>query len=254
MSQIAVTIIIPVFNGAAFIREALDSIFSQTHSVSEVIVIDDGSTDQTREIAKVYQSNIQYHYQENSGAPSARNMGITHATGDVIGFLDADDTYQPNKLEIQIARLDRYPSIDIVMGSRKHYRLCSNKNKTAAYEQVTLEDHVPLQLGCGLFRKHVFERIGLFDTSLKYCDDYDWFNRAREQSQSILLHDDVVLHQRIHTGNITRKRDLANRYQLMAFKKSLDRRRRDPSIPAELPALSNYHENFIREFNEAAHE
>ena len=254
MKSSEITIVVPVYNGAFYIRDALKSILNQTHPATEIIVIDDGSTDNTREIVRDFGTSVVYFFQNNAGAPSARNRGIQAASGEWIGFLDADDTYGEQKLEIQISRFRDQPSLEVVMGSREHFMNRAGEGEPPKHERLELEDHVPLQLGCGLFRRTAFERVGFFDESLKYCDDYDWFNRAREMSIKLLLHDDVVLHQRVHSTNMTRHRDIANRYQLMAFKKSIDRRRLNPKIPRSLPPLSNYHENSLMSGDDRTHE
>lgn len=254
MNESSVSIIVPVHNGAAFIHDALESVLDQTHQASEIIVIDDGSTDATPRIVREYGKAVGYYWQANSGAPAARNVGIEKASAKWISFLDADDIYDKRKLEIQLSRFEKHPWVEVVMGSREHHGLCSRDDEPPEFERLEIEDHVPLQLGCGLYRRTIFERVGLFDTGLRYCDDYDWFNRAREQSVPLLLHDDVVLYQRVHAGNMTRKRQTANRFQLMAFKKSLDRRRLDPSIPGELPRLSTFHESHLEECDGEFHE
>ncbi|MDG2383309.1 MAG: glycosyltransferase family A protein [Pirellulaceae bacterium] len=246
MNSTDVSIIVPVYNGADYVRDAIESILAQSHTAHEIIVIDDGSTDSTGAIVSKFEGVVRYLRQDNHGAPAARNRGITEASCEWVGFLDADDLYRPHKLEIQLRRFRTHPSVDVVMGSREHHMLCSAEGEEPRFERLKIDEHVPLQLGCGLFRRSAFQKVGPFDTSLKYCDDYDWFNRAREISLPLLLHDDIVLDQRVHTTNLTQHRQLANRFQLLAFKKSLDRRRTNPDIPSTLPALATFHEsNFL---------
>ena len=98
-SKYLVSVIVPVFNSEAFLAEALASIFAQRGPTIEVIVVDDGSTDRSGEIARNAAKPVRYHYQENGGPSSARNAGLAMATGEFIAFLDADDLWPPDKLK-----------------------------------------------------------------------------------------------------------------------------------------------------------
>ena len=103
MAKPLVSVIIPAYNSADFIDEALKSVFDQTYKDLEIIVVDDGSTDDTRAVLEKYGDRVNYHYQDNNGPASARNRGIKLARGKYIAFLDADDLWLPTKLEKQVA-------------------------------------------------------------------------------------------------------------------------------------------------------
>jgi glycosyltransferase involved in cell wall biosynthesis len=109
-----VSVIIPAYNAAVFLPSAIRSVLDQTFKDLEIILIDDGSTDNTREVAASFESSIQYLYISNSGPSAARNMGIAKSSGRFIAFLDADDWWLPNKLEIQIGILSRNPDVSFV--------------------------------------------------------------------------------------------------------------------------------------------
>ncbi len=234
-----VSIVMPVYNGGDFIAEGIASILAQPYRPLEVIVVDDGSTDDSAMIAEQFGDLVRCYRQPNAGTPAARNRGLGLARGEVIGFLDADDLFAPNKLAQQLPRLVANPGVDVVIGGNQYWIL--NGGAGSAPDFTPMEsDHLTLQLGCTLFRRTVFERIGTFDETMRYCDDWDWFMRAREQGVGLLIHRDTVLHQRVHVGNITRQRDVSSHYQLLMFKRSLDRRRAQGGEPVVLPPLSSF--------------
>src|SRR5712692_8045370 len=118
-----VSVIVPVYNGEAFLAEAVDSIQRQAYQPLETIIVDDGSTDGTAGIAARFKDNVRYVYQSNNGPPAARNKGLKMARGNVIGFLDADDLWSENKLELQLAYLAEDSSVEIVLGHTQYIRL-----------------------------------------------------------------------------------------------------------------------------------
>ena len=109
-----VSVIIPTYQYDSFIGEAIDSVLAQTYKDYELIVVDDGSIDRTREIISKYGSNINYIYQENKGLAAARNTGIRATKGEYLSFLDADDAWLPNKLEVEVEFLDTHPVVGMV--------------------------------------------------------------------------------------------------------------------------------------------
>ncbi len=114
MENPKVSVIITTYNYGQFIQEAIESILDQTYKNFEIIVIDDGSTDNTKEVLKPYLNRIKYIYQENSHIPKARNTGILISKGEYLAFLDADDLWEKEKLKIQVEFLDAHPQIDMV--------------------------------------------------------------------------------------------------------------------------------------------
>lgn len=112
--SIKVSVIIPTYNRAEFISDAIESVLNQTFEDYEIIIVDDGSTDNTKQIVQSYTSKVKYYYQEQSGVSSARNYGIKAATGEYIAFLDSDDQFLPQKLEKQVEVLENNPRIGIV--------------------------------------------------------------------------------------------------------------------------------------------
>jgi glycosyltransferase involved in cell wall biosynthesis len=238
-AQPTISVIIPVFNGAAFLGDAIRSVMAQNHHPLEIIVVDDGSIDATGEVAASFGDAILYHRQENAGAPAARNQGMSMSSGEFVALLDADDLFVPGKFVQQLARFDRHPESGIVIGRQVHESLADGE-KLIIERSAERADGLSLQLGCALFRREAFDKVGVFNVALRHCDDWDWFLRAREMGVGIVIHRDVVLRQRVHENNLTRQRDEGARYQRMAFKLSIDRRRANGGKAASLPALASF--------------
>jgi glycosyltransferase involved in cell wall biosynthesis len=117
----AVSVVIPSYNSAHHISETLESVFSQSYRPHEIIVVDDGSTDDTRAVLEKYSDRIIYVYQKNAGEPAARNTGIRRASGEFIAFLDADDLWLPNKLTLQMDYFEKHPEVDLVYTDMKQF-------------------------------------------------------------------------------------------------------------------------------------
>jgi len=116
ITQTNVSVIIPVYNGEFYLAEALESVLSQSFPPSEIVVVDDGSTDCSPATAKRYDSEIRYLYQKNMGTAVARNRGIKEARGNFFAFLDQDDVWEPQKLEMQVNAFQNDSGLDIVFG------------------------------------------------------------------------------------------------------------------------------------------
>lgn len=236
-----ISVIMPAFNAAAYIAEGIRSILAQQHRPLEVIVVDDGSTDDTANIVAGFGSPVRCCTQKNAGPPSARNKGLSMARGDYVAFLDADDVYEPGKLELQLKKLQENPQVDIVVGKMVREQLASGPGEPPVFVPKEQEDHVSLQLGTVLFRRVAFDKVGVFEKSLNSTDDWDWFMRARELRIGILMHKDVVLKQRLHFTNITRDREAGMHYLALMLKRSIDRRRAQGTADS-LPKLADYEE------------
>ena len=131
MTNPLITVIIPAYNCSRFIKNAIESVFAQTYKHYELIVVDDGSVDGTSEILKKYKHNLKYIYQNNSGVSKARNTGIQQSNGEDIAFLDADDVWKNNKLEIQMHLFNKYPNVNLIFTGFKQIKMkiiMENKN------------------------------------------------------------------------------------------------------------------------------
>jgi len=220
-----VSVIIPVYNGEPYLAEAINSALQQTLSPEEIIVVDDGSLDDTRKIASSFASRIRYFFQENAGAAAARNTGVMAATGNYLSFLDSDDLWMPDKLERQLDCFAADPSLDVVFGHARQFICPRMTGRPEALAPVNLEP-MPTQMPSAIFvRRTAFFRVGLFRTDLKIADCIDWYARARDAGLKERMLPEVVFLRRIHDSNLGRtQRDQRGGY-VRAIKAALDRRR-----------------------------
>ena len=230
----AVSVIIPAYNCERFIPEAVASVRKQEYEPMEIIIIDDGSTDGTSLCVKGLGKDIRYVRQGNRGPASARNRGIGMAGGDVIAFLDADDYWPADKFKIQMAYMDRNPDVDVVLGRICLTGLLTRDDRRMRFEGAD-NTMININLGSGVFRKSVFERVGLFDESLRHHEDHDWFLRAREKDVSIVILKDITLYYRRSQNSLSRRSNKNEPGMIRILKKSLDRRRKESEGPVELP-------------------
>jgi glycosyltransferase involved in cell wall biosynthesis len=181
-----ISVIIPTYNYGHFVREAIDSALAQSYPALEVIVIDDGSTDDTPQILAGYGDRIRAIRQDNQGVGTARNVGIAAARGEYIAFLDSDDIWKPEKLEREIALFDADPSLGMVHCGAESFDntgktlsvLMSGMEGWVASELLRLDREVITAPGSGtLVPKRVAEEIGGFDTRLQPSEDWDFCYR-----------------------------------------------------------------------------
>ncbi|MEB3340190.1 glycosyltransferase [Okeania sp.] len=206
-----VSVIIATYNNANYILEAIASIFNQTYTSYEIIVIDDGSTDNTRQILEPYLDKIRYVYQENKGVSHARNLGLEMAQGEFISFLDADDFFLPDKLAKQVAVFDSRPSLGIVHSG---WRLINEKGeKISDIElwhgslELDLETWVvwkPVTISM-MFRKSWIKSAGGFDTRWHHGEDIDLVLRLSINGCEAVWLPKVTYCYRQHQCNATRK-------------------------------------------------
>lgn len=185
-----VSIIIPVYNGSNYLREAIDSALAQTYKNIEVIVVNDGSNDsgKTDAIAKSYGDSIRYFYKENGGVATALNLGIKKAEGEYISWLSHDDVYYPYKIKLQIDHLTSgeknivlYGDFDIIDSESRLIGSIKVGYINPDYFRYALTTRHPIH-GCTvLIPKRCFEECGFFDESLRTTQDYDmWFRMGGE--------------------------------------------------------------------------
>jgi len=197
---VSVSVIIPVYNGEAFLEQALDSVFAQRCPDLEVIVVDDGSVDGSCDIVKRYQQ-ITLVSQANRGVAAARNVGLQHATGLFLSFLDQDDLWQPQKIEQQLHYLRDHPQVGIV-SCHTEFFLDGVTHKPDWLRQERLaQAGKNFSLGSCLIRRATFESVGYFDERYRMASDHDWFVRAIENGWAKNHVDAVLLRRRVHKGN-----------------------------------------------------
>lgn len=203
-----VSVIVPSYNTATLIAEALDSVFAQSYQDFEVIVINDGSPD-TPELERVlepYRERIVYLKQENRRACGARNNGISHARGEYLAFLDSDDSWTPGYLQSQIERLQADPSLDMIYCDCLIYGDAPQAGKTfmqgcrsigpVTFESV-LTEQSQIPISGTIVRRQVVINAGGFDERLAMCDDYEMWLRLAFRGARITYYSDVLSRIRI---------------------------------------------------------
>lgn len=188
--QPEVSVIIPTYNCEKYIVEAVGSVLKQTYQDFEVIVVDDGSTDNTKNVLTPYSDRITYIYQANAGPAAARNVGIINSKGKYIAFLDADDVWNEKKLQIQVDCFKKDPRIDLVCSDSERFSdggvLSGTKlgkirvPKELTFEKLLYQNYI--QTLTVMVRRECLEKVGCFDESkdLSYVEDYDlWLRVAR---------------------------------------------------------------------------
>jgi glycosyltransferase involved in cell wall biosynthesis len=207
------------------LRRALVSVFSQTLLPTEVTVIDDGSTDDTS--AMIYQEfpTVNYHYQENQGVSSARNLGIHHSTSDWLAFLDSDDEWLPDKLSLQAAALSLNSESRVChteeLWIRNGVRVNLPKKYTKKGGWIFTEclPHCAISPSTTLIHRSVFENIGLFDTTLPACEDYDLWLRITANYPVLLIEEAQIKKYGGHDDQLSQKFWGMDRFRINALEK-----------------------------------
>jgi glycosyltransferase involved in cell wall biosynthesis len=209
-----VSVVIPAYNAARFIAEAIDSALAQTWPPREVIVVDDGSTDDTAAVVAGFGERVTYVRQANARQAAARNRGVHYSTTEVLAFLDADDVWRKEKLARQLAVLDRSPAVGAVTCSMQEIgvdgRLGAVRTAGArgrCYRQILL-GQVPIGAGSTwVVRRAVFTAVGGFGETLSPCEDTDFAWRAATLTDLESVEEPLVLY-RIHGANTHSNVDL----------------------------------------------
>ncbi len=218
------SVIVPAYNAAEFLGEAIGCIQQQGYPELEILVVDDGSSDATGRVAAEFGSSVRYVRQENQGPAGARNHGLRLARGGLVTFLDADDLWSPRALEHLGDHLRDNPQTEVVLGRVQYVRRRADGASNNCWEPFG-EPCVSLSVDAGIFRRSVFDKVGWFAPGLGSSDDIDWFMRAREARVVMKVLQEVVLFYRRHERNLTRDRNASHRDLALALKRSLDRRR-----------------------------
>jgi glycosyltransferase involved in cell wall biosynthesis len=222
MSDPLISCIVPVYNGATYLAEAIDSIFAQSYTPVEVLVVDDGSTDATPEVIAGYGDRIRSLRQENAGPAAARNRGLAAARGELIAFLDADDLWHPDKLRRQLDRLRTRSEVGISLTMIQNFWIeaLSHEAERRRGRKETLP--VPGYVSCCMLaRREVFERVGPFEAGRQHAEHVEWFARARAAGIVDELLPEVLVYRRIHHGNRSRHLAQQSRDEHLALLKSL---------------------------------
>ncbi|HVG00385.1 MAG TPA: glycosyltransferase family 2 protein [Chloroflexia bacterium] len=206
-----VSAVITTFNYARFIPAAIESVMSQTLPPDEIIVVDDGSTDDTAEVVARYAGRgVRYVYKENGGGSSARNAGIAAGKCELVAFLDADDRWLPHKLERQVAQMVKYPQVGLVSGGEwqvdargEHPYLVARETLEAAWAfKKMLVENFTGNTSLALVRRSVFEKVGTFDEKVPLGHDWDmWLRIAKDYPISVI--GEPLIYYTRHSGSLS---------------------------------------------------
>lgn len=237
------SVVVPFYNQQDLLAEALKSVLAQRYPNLEILVVDDGSQEGDLSWVEALGDELKLLRQENAGPAAARNHGIREASGEILAFIDSDDLWPNDKLLQQIAPLVEDQRVDVVMSKVSTFSESVGRSEPSLNRSEE-DSFYTIQLGCMLVRKRVFEQIGLFDESLIYSEDQDWFLRAREADTNIVKLDTEGLFYRKHGESLTRRSSAQADYGLIhILKRSLDRRRKGAvGEPRALLSLSDLRE------------
>lgn len=196
-----VSVIVPCYNAQAYLEQALESILNQTVAPAEIIVVDDGSDDHSAEVARSVSSRIQVVQQANQGCAAARNAGAALAKGTWLAFLDSDDTWTPDSLELRIRSINSDPEARVVFGAVEQY-ICPEIDPERA-ERFELPEGINTARAAGsmLIEVSTFNSIGGFDTEFRHAEMMDFSTRLDEAGFKVMSTNDLLLRRRIHGGN-----------------------------------------------------
>jgi glycosyltransferase involved in cell wall biosynthesis len=207
-----VSVIVPCYNGATFLEDALRSALGQTYAEVEVVVVDDGSTDNSPEIAQRFP--VRYIRQENLGLSEARNTGIRESKGEYLVFLDADDRLRPEAIKTGLGVLAEHPECAMVVGD--HVFIASDRSHLANSKKVELlrlhyeallKSNFIEMIASVVFRRTIFDEVGGFDATLPVAEDYELYLRIA-RARPICCHSKIVAEYRMHDGNLSRSSEL----------------------------------------------
>jgi glycosyltransferase involved in cell wall biosynthesis len=220
-----ISVMIGAYNAAPYLGEAIDSVFAQDYEPIELIVVDDGSTDGTADVARSF-AEVQVIQQENGGNGAARNRAVENASGELYAFLDADDRFTPGKLTLQKVALDADPGLDIVFGHVREFLSPELDEETRARLRPPAPDPMPWTApNLMLVRRESFERVGPFTTAVRVGVTVDWFARAAEAGLRYSILPDVVLERRLHTQNNGLRESASRSQYLEVIRQAMERRR-----------------------------
>jgi len=200
LASARVSVVMPVLNGARYIAEALDSLLAQTRPPHEVIVVDDGSTDDSGAIAAAHALRPRCLRQPQGGIAAARNAGFAIATGDVFMLLDADDLAPPASIAARLAALDAAPGAAMAFGGVEPFA-CPHLPEAERARLAVPPAQPGRMSGTLLVRRAAFEAVGPFDPSLRSGEFIDWYMRAVEAGFVDAMAPEIVLRRRIHHAN-----------------------------------------------------
>ncbi len=218
-----VNVIIHTYNNEKFIAETIESVLSQTYKDYEIIVVDDGSVDGTRDALQPYMQEIRYHYKENGGIASAKNAGIRLSQSEFIAFLDHDDLWAPDKLKLQMECFNKKPQVGLVYAKYTSFRggkeLRTKPEKGYSgwiFKELLCKSFI--QTSTVMVKRECLNAVGPYDESFSLGDEYDMFLRISKRFQCGFI-DKGLTKYRVHDTNASKDDFLFDKENLGVYKK-----------------------------------
>lgn len=221
-----ISVIIPVYNGERYLGEAIESVLMQSLRPYEVIIVDDGSTDESRAVALQFAPWVDVVTQANQGASAARNRGIGLSSGKFLAFLDADDRWMADKLQRQRLAFIGDPDLAMVFGQVEQFYSPELPATAALPDLGDRQTLAGIHVGAMLIRRTAFERVGSFDSQWQVAHFIEWYGRVQRLGLKSLVLPELVMQRRIHTTNLgIRAHKQARLEYVRLMKATLDQRR-----------------------------
>ena len=222
MTNGLVSVVMAAFDEEAFIAEALGSVLAQTYRPVEVIVVDDGSSDRTAEIAE--RCHVRVVRRPHHGPAAARNAGLAVAGGEYWTIFDADDVMPPDRLAHQVAYLQAHPAHGMVLGLTEAF-VTPGEPRPAHYNPAWDNGPFPACAGTMMARRELLDSVGPYNETIRLAYDVEWLARAKDAGVAAGHIDELTLRYRIHSGNTSADRPNVHQAMLGLLRASLDRRR-----------------------------
>jgi len=223
-----ISVIIPSYNRAHTLPRALDSVLAQTRPADEIIVVDDGSTDDTEQLITHHYPQVIYIKQENQGVSAARNRAIEIAQGEWLALLDSDDQWLPEKLATQLARLDQQPDHKLIHSDEIWIRNGVRVNQMKKHAKSggwIFENCLPLcaiSPSAAMIHRDLFMETGLFDEALPACEDYDLWLRITARYPVLYCKEALILKYGGHEDQLSQQHWGMDRFRIQALVKCLE--------------------------------
>jgi glycosyltransferase involved in cell wall biosynthesis len=229
-----ISAILTVYNTERYVSEALDSMLAQTSPPDEIIVVDDGSTDGTSGALSGYATQIKLIRQQNHGPAHALNVAIAASCGEVLAFLDADDVWLPQKLQLQRAALGADEELEAIFSAIRQFVSPDLDSETTRGYVVPTDAQPGIGKSTMLIRRQAFDRVGSFDQQHTASDFFGWYARANALKLRVQVLPDVLAMRRHHPGNLGRReRSHRDAELLHILKATLDIKRGKPRSEGE---------------------
>lgn len=223
-----ISVVIPVYNRAAYIKKALDSVIRQTCPPAEIVVVDDGSTDETQSVLATYRDIYVIRHNTNRGVSAARNSGIKEAKGEWIAFLDSDDLWTQNKLETNVVFHEENPHYLIFQNQEvwiRNGRRVNPKKKHRKYAGRIFRQSLPMCIispSAVMVHREVFNDVGFFDESFPVCEDYDLWLRITPRYEVGLDPNEGTIKYGGHDDQLSRQLPAMDIWRIRSMEKQLE--------------------------------